>query len=397
MNFHVLTLFPEMIEQGINTSITGRAIEKGLISLNAINIRDYAGNKHGQVDDYPYGGGAGMVMQPGPVYRSYESVTEKIGYKPRVIYLTPQGKVFNQSMAEEFSEEEDLVFLCGHYEGIDERVLEMIVTDNVSIGDYVLTGGEIPAMAIIDSVTRLLPGVINEESHLNDSFNNDLLDYPQYTKPKEYRGMKVPDVLLSGDHKKIGEWRREEQIKKTKKQRPDLLKESEEEKTSDEDLIKTEEEKENTETKRKQIGKYTLIDDKSKKKIENIEINDGYDFKPKNKIEKDDLASISKVVLVEPEFIETIAKKNINKKLNILLKQIAIVLNDETDDEGADYVLGEIDRLASLVMGNYSKYLTKEYKNLIKNKLYMLKEEINLKQMMRAKTVDYSEEKGRSL
>lgn len=146
-----------MIEQGINTSITGRAIEKGLISLNAINIRDYAGNKHGQVDDYPYGGGAGMVMQPGPVYRSYESVTEKIGYKPRVIYLTPQGKVFNQSMAEEFSKEEDLVFLCGHYEGIDERVLEMIVTDNVSIGDYVLTGGELPSMVMIDAISRLVP------------------------------------------------------------------------------------------------------------------------------------------------------------------------------------------------------------------------------------------------
>lgn len=141
MNFHVLTLFPEMINDGVNTSITGRAISKGLISVNAVNIRDFAGNKYGQVDDYPYGGGAGMVMQPGPVYRSYESIKEKIGYKPRVIYLTPQGKVFNQSMAEEFAEEKDLVFLCGHYEGIDERVLEMIVTDNVSIGDYVLTGG----------------------------------------------------------------------------------------------------------------------------------------------------------------------------------------------------------------------------------------------------------------
>ena len=310
--------------------------------------------------------------------------------------LSPDGVKYNQEKAYELSKEKNIILLCGHYEGFDERI-NTVVDEKISIGDYVLTGGEIPAMAIIDSVTRLLPGVINEESHLNDSFNNDLLDYPQYTKPQEYRGMKVPDVLLSGDHKKIDEWRRKEQIKKTKKQRPDLLKESEEEKTLDEDLTKTEEEKENTETKRKQIGKYTLIDDKSKKKIENIEINDGYDFKPKNKIEKDDLASISKVVLVEPEFIETIAKKNINKKLNILLKQIAIVLNDETDDEGADYVLGEIDRLASLVMGNYSKYLTKEYKNLIKNKLYMLKEEINLKQMMRAKTVDYSEEKGRSL
>lgn len=393
MKFRVLTLFPNMFDGFLSESIIKRAIEEEKIDISIHNIRDYANNKHNQVDDTPYGGGRGMLLMCEPVFNAVEDVKTE---KSKVIMLSPDGEKFSQEKAYELSKEKNIILLCGHYEGFDERI-NTVVDEKISIGDYVLTGGEIPAMAIIDSVTRLLPGVINEESHLNDSFNNDLLDYPQYTKPQEYRGMKVPDVLLSGDHKKIDEWRREEQIKKTKKQRPDLLKESEEEKTSDEDLIKTEEEKENTETKRKQIGKYTLIDDKSKKKIENIEINDGYDFKPKNKIEKEDLASISKVVLVEPEFIETIAKKNINKKLNILLKQIAIVLNDETDDEGADYVLGEIDRLASLVMGNYSKYLTKEYKNLIKNKLYMLKEEINLKQMMRAKTVDYSEEKGRSL
>ena len=224
MNFHVLTLFPEMIEQGINTSITGRAIEKGLISLNAINIRDYAGNKHGQVDDYPYGGGAGMVMQPGPVYRSYESVTEKIGYKPRVIYLTPQGKVFNQSMAEEFSQEEDLVFLCGHYEGIDERVLEMIVTDNVSIGDYVLTGGELPSMVMIDAISRLVPGVLNNDVSAEfESFNDNLLEYPQYTRPEEWHGKKVPEILLSGHHANIEKWRREQSVIRTAKRRPDLL------------------------------------------------------------------------------------------------------------------------------------------------------------------------------
>ena len=224
MNFHVLTLFPEMIEQGINTSITGRAIEKGLISLNAINIRDYAGNKHGQVDDYPYGGGAGMVMQPGPVYRSYESVTEKIGYKPRVIYLTPQGKVFNQSMAEEFSEEEDLVFLCGHYEGIDERVLEMIVTDNVSIGDYVLTGGELAAAIISDAIIRLIPGAIgDEQSALSDSFQDNLLAPPVYTRPAEYKGWKVPEILLSGHQRKIEEWQHEQSIERTRRLRPDLL------------------------------------------------------------------------------------------------------------------------------------------------------------------------------
>lgn len=393
MRIKVLSLFPKMFDGILNESIIKRAIDDKKVNIDVIDLRSYSKDKHNKVDDTIYGGGAGMLIKCEPVFDAIDDLKTK---NTKVIMLSPDGVKYNQEKAYELSKEKNIILLCGHYEGFDERI-NTVVDEKISIGDYVLTGGEIPAMAIIDSVTRLLPGVINEESHLNDSFNNDLLDYPQYTKPKEYRGMKVPDVLLSGDHKKTDEWRREEQIKKTKKQRPDLLKESEEEKTSDEDLIKTEEEKENTETKRKQIGKYTLIDDKSKKKIENIEINDGYDFKPKNKIEKDDLASISKVVLVEPEFIETIAKKNINKKLNILLKQIAIVLNDETDDEGADYVLGEIDRLASLVMGNYSKYLTKEYKNLIKNKLYMLKEEINLKQMMRAKTVDYSEEKGRSL
>lgn len=393
MRIKVLSLFPKMFDGILNESIIKRAIDDKKVNIDVIDLRSYSKDKHNKVDDTIYGGGAGMLIKCEPVFDAIDDLKTK---NTKVIMLSPDGVKYNQEKAYELSKEKNIILLCGHYEGFDERI-NTVVDEKISIGDYVLTGGEIPAMAIIDSVTRLLPGVINEESHLNDSFNNDLLDYPQYTKPKEYRGMKVPDVLLSGDHKKIDEWRREEQIKKTKMQRPDLLKESEEEKTSDEDLIKTEEEKENTETKRKQIGKYTLIDDKSKKKIENIEINDGYDFKPKNKIEKDDLASISKVVLVEPEFIETIAKKNINKKLNILLKQIAIVLNDETDDEGADYVLGEIDRLASLVMGNYSKYLTKEYKNLIKNKLYMLKEEINLKQMMRAKTVDYSEEKGRSL
>ena len=393
MRIKVLSLFPKMFDGILNESIIKRAIDDKKVNIDVIDLRSYSKDKHNKVDDTIYGGGAGMLIKCEPVFDAIDDLKTK---NTKVIMLSPDGVKYNQEKAYELSKEKNLILLCGHYEGFDERI-NTVVDEKISIGDYVLTGGEIPAMAIIDSVTRLLPGVINEESHLNDSFNNDLLDYPQYTKPQEYRGMKVPDVLLSGDHKKIDEWRKEEQIKKTKKQRPDLLKESEEEKTLDEDLTKTEEEKENTETKRKQIGKYTLIDDKSKKKIENIEINDGYDFKPKNKIEKDDLASISKVVLVEPEFIETIAKKNINKKLNILLKQIAIVLNDETDDEGADYVLGEIDRLASLVMGNYSKYLTKEYKNLIKNKLYMLKEEINLKQMMRAKTVDYSEEKGRSL
>lgn len=224
MNFHVLTLFPEMIQQGMNTSIIGRAITGGYLSVEAINIRDYAFNKHQKVDDYPYGGGAGMLMQAEPVYLAYQSIEEKIGYRPRVVYLTPQGSVFNQTMAKDFAKENDLVFLCGHYEGIDERVLEEVVTDFVSIGDYVLTGGELPAMVMMDSISRMVPGVLsNQESGETESFAGNLLEYPQYSRPEEWHGKKVPPVLLSGHHANIEAWRREQSILRTAKNRPDLL------------------------------------------------------------------------------------------------------------------------------------------------------------------------------
>lgn len=247
MHFHILTLFPEMVMDGLGTSITGRAMKKGAISVDAINIRDYAQNKHGQVDDYPYGGGAGMVMQPGPVYRAYEAVKEQIaqrkrlecaatddnetmeyitadkGKQLRVVYMTPQGKVFNQEIAQELAQEEDLVLLCGHYEGIDERVLERIVTDHISIGDYVLTGGELPAMVVIDAVSRMVPGVLhNDVSAEFETFHDNLLEYPQYTRPEEFMGERVPDVLLSGHHKNIEAWRLERSMERTKERRPDL-------------------------------------------------------------------------------------------------------------------------------------------------------------------------------
>ena len=225
MIFHVLTLFPEMIEQGMHTSIIGRAIAGGYLSIDAINIRDYAFNKHQKVDDYPYGGGAGMLMQAEPVYLAYESVQKKLGYRPRVVYLTPQGEVFHQTMAKELAKEKDLVFLCGHYEGIDERVLDEIVTDYVSIGDYVLTGGELPAMVMMDSISRMVPGVLsNQESGETESFAENLLEYPQYSRPEEWHGQKVPPVLLSGHHANIEAWRREQSILRTAKRRPDLLK-----------------------------------------------------------------------------------------------------------------------------------------------------------------------------
>lgn len=227
MHFHVLTLFPEMIIQGVSTSITGRAIEKGRITVNAVNIRDYSRDKHRHVDDAPYGGGAGMVMQPGPVVEAYEDLCRQMGKKPRVIYMTPQGKVFNQEIAGELAQEEDLVFLCGHYEGIDERALELICTDYLSIGDYVLTGGELPAMVMIDCISRLVPGVLNNEVSAEvESFHDNLLEYPQYTRPEVFREMAVPEILLSGHHQKIEEWRREQSICRTLERRPDLLEEA---------------------------------------------------------------------------------------------------------------------------------------------------------------------------
>ena len=256
MNFHILTLFPEMVMDGLNTSIIGRAVNAGRLSIEAVNIRDYAFNKHQSVDDYPYGGGAGMLMQAEPVYLAYRAVAEKIcadgeeareatavcaegeesagreqesrrvseKKRPRVVYLSPQGEVFNQKMAEEMAGEEDLILLCGHYEGIDERVLEEIVTDYVSIGDYVLTGGELPAMVMVDAISRLVPGVLhNDVSAEFESFQDNLLEYPQYSRPEEWHGKKVPPVLLSGHHANIEKWRREQSIIRTYKRRPDLL------------------------------------------------------------------------------------------------------------------------------------------------------------------------------
>lgn len=228
MQFYIMTLFPEMVMQGLSTSIIGRAVNKGLLSIEAVNIRDYAFNKHNSVDDYPYGGGAGMLMQAEPVYQCYRALEEKMNKKPRVVYLSPQGKTFNQTMAEEFAQEEELVFLCGHYEGIDERVLEEIVTDYVSIGDYVLTGGELPAMIMVDAISRLVPGVLhNDVSAEFESFQDNLLEYPQYSRPEMWHEKKVPEVLMSGHHANIEKWRREQSVIRTAKNRPDLLEKAE--------------------------------------------------------------------------------------------------------------------------------------------------------------------------
>ncbi len=243
MRFHVMTLFPELIENAASTSILGRAVESGHIAVNAVDIRDYTDNKHGRVDDYTYGGGAGMLMQAQPIYDCCQAILKDIeqgkntgdqdtsdasdssprGGRTRVIYMTPQAPVFTQDMARELAEEDELIFLCGHYEGVDERVLEEIVTDYISIGDYVLTGGELPALVCIDAIARLVPGVLgNGVSADTESFDDGLLEYPQYSRPEVWRDKHVPEILLSGHHANVEKWRHEESLKRTKERRPDL-------------------------------------------------------------------------------------------------------------------------------------------------------------------------------
>lgn len=228
IRFDVLTLFPDMFRAVLGDSIINRAVEKGLIELNFIDIRDYTKNKHRKVDDYPYSGGGGMLMTPQPVYDAYMSITEGLDYKPYTIYMSPQGKVFNQKAAVSLSKLNHIILLCGHYEGIDQRVLDMIVDAEISIGDFVLTGGEIPAMAVIDSVSRMIPGVLaNENSYSDESHFSGLLEYPQYTRPEEFMGVKIPDVLISGHHANINKWKRQEALRNTYLKRPDMLQSAE--------------------------------------------------------------------------------------------------------------------------------------------------------------------------
>ncbi len=237
MDFYVMTLFPDMVMNGLNESITGRAIRKGVINVKAVNIRDYTTEKHGKTDDYPFGGGAGMVMQVQPIHDCYKAVCGMIGegrdgasgetYKPRVLYMSPQGRRFDQSFAEELARERELVFLCGHYEGVDERALELLEAEEVSLGDFVLTGGEYPAMVMIDCISRLIPGVLGKDASAEiESFHDNLLEYPQYSRPEVYEGLKVPEILLSGHHANVEKWRREQSIIRTLEKRPDLIKDA---------------------------------------------------------------------------------------------------------------------------------------------------------------------------
>ena len=234
IRFDVLTLFPDMFRAVLGDSIINRAVEKGIIELNFIDIRDFTENRHRKVDDYPYSGGGGMLMAAQPVYDAYQSIAKDLDYKPFTVYMSPQGKVFNQKMAVELAEYKHIVILCGHYEGVDQRVLDMIADAEISLGDFVLTGGEIPAMAVIDAVSRMIPGVLaNENSYSDESHFSGLLEYPQYTRPEEFMGVKIPEVLISGHHANINKWKRQEALRNTLKKRPDLLEKAE---LSDEDI-----------------------------------------------------------------------------------------------------------------------------------------------------------------
>lgn len=364
LKINILTLFPEMFSGFASESIIKRAIDNKKVKMNFINLRDYSDKKHNQVDDTPYGGGAGMVLMCDPVFKAVDDLKTK---NTKVIMMTPQGKPYTQKKAEELSKEKDLLIICGHYEGFDERITS-IVDEEISIGDYVLTGGEIPSMVLADSITRLIPGVIDDESKTNESFSDDLLDYPTFTKPREYRGMKVPDVLLSGDHKKIDEWRNKEAIKKTREKRPDLLKP----------------------IFRKVIGNYSIFEENGVNKAKSINLKNAYEFNPK----KRELYTVNKVLLLDDKFIKKISKKQLEKKLKVLFDQISIVLNDESDDEASSYVLGEIDRMQSLIVSMYGKYLDGEYLALILLKLDAFKSEISIKEMQKIDTVNFNK-KGR--
>lgn len=358
MKIDILTLFPEMYDGFFNASIVKSARDRNLVKINTVNIRDYSMDKHKKVDDTPYGGGNGMVLMCQPIFDAVKSVKKT---NSKVILMTPQGVKYNQKIAYNLSKEEHLILVCGHYEGFDERI-RTICDMELSIGDYVLTGGELPSMVITDSVVRLLDGVIEEGSHLNDSFNNDRLDYPTYTKPREYEGMKVPDVLLSGNHKKIEEWRNKESEKRTTERRPDLG------------------------------CKYLLVRSTLEGKI-GVDEFKGYSINPKNNAKRTDVISVKNLKIVESKLSETIVKKNIDKKIQQLLILMMKVLETESTDDDV-LVLDEADRLKSLLMHEYVKVLGVEYRNSVLKKIDYIVRQFESKRVYVAE--DIIEKSGKS-
>lgn len=340
MKIDILTLFKDMYDGFLNTSIIKSARDRNLVDINVVDFREYSKDKHKKVDDTPYGGGAGMVLTCQPIFDAVKNLKSK---NSKVILMTPQGVRYNQSIAKSLSKEEHLILICGHYEGFDERI-RSICDMELSIGDYVLTGGELPSMVICDSVTRLIPGVIEPESYENDSFTNSLLDYPTYTKPREYEGMKVPDVLLSGDHKKIYEWRLKEQRKRTLERRPDIMK------------------------------KYILLRSTLKGNMTKEEF-DGRIMNPKNNAKKIDVISVKNLKIVEEKFQENVTKKNIERHIQKLVSLVMRIMEESDDPDDDVLVLNEADRVRAIINNEYSKILGPDFrKNCLKKIDYIVSE-----------------------
>ncbi len=380
MKIDILTLFPNMFNGFKEESIIKRAIKDKKVKINTVNFREFASNKHKKVDDTPYGGGSGMVLMCQPIFDAVDSIKTK---KSKIILLTPQGKTFNQKKAYELSKEEHLIFICGHYEGFDERI-KSICDEEISIGDFVLTGGELPAMVICDSIVRLIPGVIDDESSKYESFNDGLLDYPSYTKPRNYKGMQVPDVLLTGNHEKINNWRKEKRLKVTSEKRPDLLKNKVKiDKTGIKenknkicvDDIKNIKVTEVRPVRRTGIYKILKNDDIKAITILNPNLIYGYKLRGKNSSN-----SINKILIVKKEFITKIAMKNVRKKIDILNYRFNLVLSSEEDDEGTSRVLGEAEMLKQMIINTYANFLgEKNLDKIIKNINYLINEFVKAK------------------
>ncbi len=352
MKIDILTLFPRMFDGFLTESIIKRAIDDKKALINIHNIRDYSTDKHKKVDDTPYGGGAGMVLMCQPIFDAVKDLSKK---DTKIILMTPQGVIHNQKLAYNLKDNKHLIFICGHYEGFDERI-RSIADMEISIGDFVLTGGELPSMVVVDSVVRLLDGVIEEESHEKDSFADDLLDYPTYTKPRNYEGLEVPDVLLSGHHENIEKWRQTERLIRTLERRPDLV--------------------------QNKHG-YFVAKDNHNKEILYMEYDKikGFEMMPKNDAKREDVISVNKMILIKPSFVNKVIKLKIDKKMKSLYDKFNYLLTTE-DEEGTAAVLDEAVRYRQFLINNYVAFLGEKYRDLILNKLQIMINELNIRQRL---------------
>ncbi len=366
MKIDILTLFPNMFDGFLGESIIKRAIDTEKVQVGVHNIRDYAKDKHKRVDDTPYGGGAGMIMMCQPIFDAVESIRNK---KTKVVLLTPQGVLYNQKLATTLSKEEHLIFLCGHYEGFDERVTS-IVDMEISIGDYVLTGGELPSMVVADSVIRLLPGVIDDKAHQIESFYDNLLDHPNYTKPRTFKGMRVPDILLTGHHQNIDKWRQTERIIKTMQKRPDLIT-----KKVTYCLVKD-----------ARIGNIAII---------NLLILDGMDITPRNNAKRNDVISVTKMILIEPSFIKKVIKTKVEKKLKIFIERMH-ELDEDDDSTSAQLLIFDIEKYKKYLIDHYIGYVGLDYGDLIIKKIQLLLNELMIRKHLHINNSS-KETRGRSM